>query len=134
MNLAFRSFSLAILMILSTTVPLGISSLESSENQVLSTSARSLACSGDICLNEALPNPNGYDNATWPNGEWVELHNSGVTTVDVRDWYITNKASKTLYLNSTTIVDYDAADPTSWELSPDAVSYTHLTLPTILLV
>ena len=119
MNLAFRSLSLAILMILSTTVPLGISSLESSENQVLSTSARSLACSGDICLNEALPNPNGYDNATWPNGEWVELHNSGVTTVDVRDWYITNKASKTLYLNSTTIVDYDAADPTTWELSPD---------------
>ena len=114
MNPILRSLSLAFLMILSTTVPLGVSSLESTEKVVQSTSARSLACSGDICLNEALPNPNGYDDATWPDGEWVEIYNSGSSTVDVRDWYITNKASKTLYLNSTTIVDYDSADSNSW--------------------
>ena len=119
MTPTLRSLSLALLMILSTTVSIGVSSLETAERVVQSTSARSLACSGEICLNEALPNPNGYDNGTWPDGEWVEIYNSGNSTVDVRDWYITNKASKTLYLNSTTIVDYDSADSNSWELSPD---------------
>jgi phosphatidylserine/phosphatidylglycerophosphate/cardiolipin synthase-like enzyme len=49
----------------------------------------------------------------------MEIHNSGTTTVDVRDWYLTNKANKTLYFNSTSIVDYDAADSTSWEIEPD---------------
>ena len=105
-------------MVLSTTASLAISSFEES-TQTSNTSSRSLACSGDICLNEALPNPNGYDDASWPGGEWMEIHNSGTTTVDVRDWYLTNKASKTLYFNSTSIVDYDAADSTSWEIEPD---------------
>ena len=105
-------------MVISTSVPLGIASLEQN-TEVTHTSSRSLACSGDICLNEALPNPNGYDDASWPGGEWMEIHNSGNTTVDVRDWYLTNKASKTLYFNSTSIVDYDAADSTSWEIEPD---------------
>ncbi|HJL96524.1 MAG TPA: lamin tail domain-containing protein [Candidatus Poseidoniaceae archaeon] len=118
MNAVFRSLCLAALMVLSTTASLAISSFEES-TQTSNTSSRSLACSGDICLNEALPNPNGYDDASWPGGEWMEIHNSGTTTVDVRDWYLTNKASKTLYFNSTSIVDYDAADSTSWEIEPD---------------
>ncbi|MBT5392224.1 MAG: hypothetical protein HOL22_07790 [Euryarchaeota archaeon] len=118
MNAVFRSFCLAALMVLSTTASLAISSFEESP-QTSNTSSRSLACSGDICLNEALPNPNGYDDASWPGGEWMEIHNSGTTTVDVRDWYLTNKANKTLYFNSTSIVDYDAADSTSWEIEPD---------------
>ena len=105
-------------MLISITVPFGVSSLEET-SEVPATSSRSLACTGDICLNEALPKPNGYDNASWPGGEWMEIHNSGNTTVDVQDWYLTNKASKTLYFNSTTIVDYDAADSTSWEIEPD---------------
>ena len=118
MNAVLRSLCLAVLMIMSTTVPFAVSSLE--QTSVASeTSSRSLACTGDICLNEALPNPNGYDDAAWPGGEWMEIHNSGNSTVDVRDWYLTNKASKTLYFNSTSIVDYDAADSTSWEIEPD---------------
>ena len=105
-------------MVISIIAPFGISSLEEVPD-VPATSSRSLACTGDICLNEALPNPNGYDNASWSGGEWMEIHNSGNTTVDVRDWYLTNKASKTLYFNSTSIVDYDTMDSTSWEIEPD---------------
>jgi hypothetical protein len=88
MNAVLRSLSLAVLMVLSTTVPFGISSLGDASD-ASSTSSRSLVCTGDICLNEALPNPNGYDNASWTGGEWIEIHNSGNTTVDVRDWYLT---------------------------------------------
>ena len=76
MNAVFRSLCLAALMVLSTSVPLGISSLEQT-SEVTKTSSRSLVCSGDICLNEALPNPNGYDDAAWPGGEWMEIHNAG---------------------------------------------------------
>jgi len=118
MNAVVRSLCLATLMVISIIAPFGISSLEEVPD-VPATSSRSLACTGDICLNEALPNPNGYDNASWSGGEWMEIHNSGNTTVDVRDWYLTNKASKTLYFNSTSIVDYDTMDSTSWEIEPD---------------
>ena len=34
-------------------------------------SARSQPCGGSICINEVMPNPNGYDDAVWPNGEWL---------------------------------------------------------------
>ncbi len=36
------------------------------ETTEASVSGRALACSGSVCLNEALPNPNGYDDDTWP--------------------------------------------------------------------
>ena len=61
---------------------------------VEATSGRAMACTGNVCLNEALPNPNGYDNDTWPNGEWMEIYNSGTTPVDVLNWQLVNKASK----------------------------------------
>jgi len=118
MNLVLRSFGLALLMVLSTTLPMGVSTLNDTES-IDSTTARSLACSGDICLNEALPNPNGADDATWPGGEWMEIYNSGTSTVDVLDWYLNNKASKKLYFNSASIVGYDAANSSSWEIEPD---------------
>jgi phosphatidylserine/phosphatidylglycerophosphate/cardiolipin synthase-like enzyme len=116
MNTKLRPVLLALLLVCSTLGTVATTDLEpSSEAQ---TSARSIACSGDICLNEALPNPNGYDDATWPNGEWVEIHNKGNTTVDVLGWYVTNKAAKTMYFNETTIVDYNSSDASSWEIAP----------------
>jgi hypothetical protein len=112
-----RPLCLALLLLVSTSGPV-VFSLSEKTNGVEHTSSRSLACTGDICLNEALPNPNGYDNATWNGGEWVELHNRGNTTVDVLDWYITNKASKVLYFNATSIVDYDVNDANSTTIAP----------------
>ena len=81
------------------------------------SSGRAMACSGDICLSETMPNPNGYDNATWPGGEWVELHNTGTTDISILNWQLTNKASKTLDLNSVTIVGYDSQNSSSWTIS-----------------
>ena len=60
------------------------------------TSGRAIACSGPVCLNEALPNPQGYDDDVWPNGEWMEIYNSGSAPVDVLSWTLTNKANKVL--------------------------------------
>ena len=112
-----RPLLLALLLVFSTLGTVTTTELNTEVDSF--TSARSTACSGTICLNEALPNPNGYDDATWPNGEWLEIHNNGNTTIDVLDWYVTNKASKVMYFNETTIVDYDPNNSSSWEIEPD---------------
>jgi phosphatidylserine/phosphatidylglycerophosphate/cardiolipin synthase-like enzyme len=82
------------------------------------TSGRALACSGTVCLNEALPNPTGYDNAAWPNGEWMEIYNSGNVPVDVLNWKLINKVSKTLDFDSTSIVGFEAGNSSTWTLQP----------------
>ena len=76
--------------------------------------ARSNVFAGPICINELIPNPAGYDNATYPGGEWVELVNEGSTSVDVRNWALVNEGGKTLTLDAASIVDYDAADSASY--------------------
>ena len=82
------------------------------------TSGRAMTCTGTVCLNEALPNPNGYDDAAWPGGEWMEIYNSGTTAVDVLNWELVNKAGKTLEFNSTSIVGYQAGNSSTWTIQP----------------
>lgn len=84
------------------------------------TSGRAIACSGPVCLNEALPNPSGWDNDTWPNGEWMEIYNSGSAPVDVLSWTLTNKANKVLTFDSASIVGYQAGNSSSWTIQPGA--------------
>ena len=83
-----------------------------------STSGRALACSGNVCLNEAMPNPTGYDDATWPGGEWMEIYNSGTTAVDVLNWELINKASKSLTFDSSSIVGYESGNSSTWTIQP----------------
>ena len=85
---------------------------------VEATSGRAMACAGNVCLNEALPNPNGYDDAAWPGGEWMEIYNSGSTAVNVLNWQLENKASKTLDFDSTSIVGYEAGNSSTWTIEP----------------
>ena len=82
------------------------------------TGARSNVCAGPICINELIPNPAGYDNATYPGGEWVELLNEGSTSVDVRGWSVVNEGGKSLDFDASSIVDYDAADSASYTMAP----------------
>lgn len=67
-----KSISMILLMMLMAMTSVIDSQIQLSDVTSQNTGARAMACSGDICLNEAMPNPNGYDNATWPNGEWME--------------------------------------------------------------
>ncbi len=82
------------------------------------TNGRSLACSGTVCLNEGLPNPNGYDDAAWPGGEWMEIFNSGSNAVDVLGWTLKNKASKILTFDSSSIVGYETGNSSTWTIQP----------------
>ena len=44
--------------------------------------------SGDVVINEILPDPVGADDAAKPNGEWIELYNRSDSVVDVTGWYL----------------------------------------------
>ena len=112
-------FALVSLMLISSLVPLFETNESSTlESQEVILQSSSIACLGDVCLNEVLPNPNGNDNAAWPAGEWVEIHNNGTVSIDVSGWYIENKVQKQMIFNSTTIVDYDSTNSDSWTISP----------------
>ena len=107
--------SLILLFLLSLTSPLATSlSDTSSVNQA----GRSTACSGYVCLNEVIPNPNGADDGTYPGGEWFELFNNGTVAVDLTGWKVTTSASKTLDFNANTIVGYQAGNSSTWTISP----------------
>ena len=41
---------------------------------------------GKIKISEFLPDPNGDDNQAMPNGEWVELYNSGEIDLDLMEF------------------------------------------------
>ena len=106
-----RAFTLVALLLFSTASML----VDTTE---ATTSGRAMACNGTVCLNEALPNPNGYDNDTWPNGEWMEIYNSGTTPVDVLNWQLVNKASKSLTFDSASIVGFQAGNSNTWTIQP----------------
>jgi len=112
------SLALVLLMFISAVMPLFTVTEERLESPKGTQKSASIACLSDVCLNEALPNPNGADNAAWPGGEWIELYNNGTNSIDILDWYIENKVQKQLIFNSTTIVDYDSADSNSWTIGP----------------
>ena len=92
-----RAITLTALLVLSTASML----IDTTE---ATTSGRAMACSGTVCLNEALPNPSGYDNAAWPSGEWMEIYNSGSSSVNILNWKLINKANKILNFDSSSIV------------------------------
>ena len=106
-----RAFTLVALLLFSTASLL----VDTTE---ATTSGRAMACSGTVCLNEALPNPNGLDDDVWPNGEWMEIHNSGTMPVDVLNWRLVNKANKILTFDSSSIVGFESGNSTSWTIQP----------------
>ncbi len=83
-----------------------------------STSGRASPCTGNICLNEAMPNPNGADTATWPNGEWFEITNTGTTNIDISGWYANNKNGNQIMFDSASIVGYNSSNPATWTIVP----------------
>ena len=110
-DMRFRAFTLTALLLMSS-LSLFLDNAEGT------TAGRAMTCSGTVCLNEALPNPNGYDDAAWPGGEWMEIYNSGNTAVNVLNWELVNKANKVLTFDSASIVGYEAGNSSTWTIQP----------------
>ena len=73
---------------------------------VQGTGARSTACSGDICINELMPNPMGTDTGNYPACEWVELYNSGTSDINLQGWTLVDAAQYSHPIDANTWVDF----------------------------
>ena len=54
----------------------------------------------NIKINELLPNPQGYDNADMPGGEWIELINFG-NEINIENCYLKDLAGRTIDITTT---------------------------------
>lgn len=112
------AYSLLILFLFSLAFPLTPAVLDEGDEPSYNASGRSTACSGSVCINEVIPDPQGADTGVYPNGEWFELYNSGGMDVDLTGWTVTTSASKTLNFNANTIVGYQSGNSSTWTISP----------------
>ena len=103
MKTTTAALTLISLFLISLSAPMAHHSLQ--QSNLYETSGRSTACSGDICINEVIPNPAGQDNGTYPNGEWFELTNGGTSDVDLSSWSVQTSAGKSLSFDSSTILN-----------------------------
>ena len=44
------------------------------------------------------------DNGTWPDGEWIEIWNSGQVDTDLTGWSIVDNAGNIIQINQTNLV------------------------------
>ena len=79
-GVAALSLVMLLLMSMNPAVETGLH--ESPEHHAVS---RSTACS-EVCINELMPNAEGSDQGIFPDGEWVELYNSGSTDMNLQNW------------------------------------------------
>ena len=114
MKKTLTASSLIFLFLLSLTSPL-LTTLPHGE--AVNMAGRSTACTGDVCINEVIPNPNGYDDANYPGGEWLELYNNGTVDVNLTGWKVTNTASQSLDFDSNSIVGYQSGNSSTWTIS-----------------
>ena len=83
-----------------------------------SASNRSTDCSA-ICINEMMPNADGSDQGVFPNGEWVELHNSGSVDVSLESWTLEDVGGWIHPIDSSTWVGFDQL-PNPYVISADS--------------
>lgn len=58
-----------------------------------------------IVMNEFVPNPIGDDDASMPDGEWIELYNILDTPIDVTDWYFMNHNDDVVTISADRTID-----------------------------
>lgn len=58
----------------------------------------------NLMITEFLPDPEGYDNAAMPDGEWIELYNKGNRELDLRKLYFKDSKNHKLYITDITTI------------------------------
>ena len=71
--------------------------------------SRSTVCTG-VCINEVMPNADGSDQGVFPNGEWVELYNSGSTETNLQNWTLEDVGGWVHPIDSSTWVGFSNLD------------------------
>jgi len=73
-----------------------------------------------VTISEFLPDPDGNDNAPLPNGEWIELYNTGSDTLDLAGLKICDSKN-----NCITITNNNVIDDTTIQQNSYLVVYTN---------
>ncbi|HJO42175.1 MAG TPA: lamin tail domain-containing protein, partial [Candidatus Thalassarchaeaceae archaeon] len=60
-----------------------------------------------VCINEVMANADGSDQGIFPQGEWVELWNSGDSDVNILGWTIVDIGGWTHPINEESWVNFD---------------------------
>ena len=60
-----------------------------------------------VCINEVMANADGSDQGFFPNGEWVELYNSGLTGLSLENWTLEDIGGWVHPLDAGTWVGFD---------------------------
>ncbi len=60
-----------------------------------------------ICINEVMPNADGSDQGIFPQGEWVELFNTGPSAISLEEWTIVDVGGWTHPINSSSWVGFE---------------------------
>ncbi len=68
----------------------------------------------EIIINEFLPDPEGYDDAPIPNGEWIELFNQGSQEVDLEGFVINDNYGNGLSISNTNTIGTTIIEPNSF--------------------
>lgn len=58
-----------------------------------------------IKINEVLPDPIGPDDAPLPQGEWIELYNTGSSSVDIAGLKLKDKSDNTVTVTSANVLE-----------------------------
>ena len=67
----------------------------------------------NIIINELLPDPEGFDNANIPNGEWIELYNKENFEIDLTNYKIKDNSNKELIISNQN-AEYTIIKPNSY--------------------
>ena len=97
-----RGFSLLVILSLMLWSSSGMASPGKEEGGVGSTVCES------ICISEVMPNADGPDQGIFPQGEWVEIVNSGDSDVNLYGWAIVDIGGWYHPINEQSWVGFDA--------------------------
>jgi len=59
----------------------------------------------NLKITELMPNPPGEDNATMPNGEWVEIHNLENFEIELAGFFLKDDFGRRLYISNAHVIN-----------------------------
>ncbi len=68
----------------------------------------------NLKINEVLPDPIGSDSAPLPQGEWIELYNTGETAIDAAGLKIKDKSENSVIISSSNTIETTLIYPRSY--------------------
>ena len=81
MKTPLPALTMLLLFLLAALHPLAAPTLEMSGEPISEVTGRSTACSGSVCINEVIPNPNGADTGVYPTGSGLSCTTAAAWTL-----------------------------------------------------